>query len=116
MGLTYVDGLVRNNGHEASVRFLVDSGAQYTLLPSDIWKRLGLTARRRETFILGDGTPVERDISFCDIELPQGSGPTPVILGEPGDDALLGVVTLEILGLVLHPFSRTLQRLRSRLA
>jgi hypothetical protein len=32
-----------------------------------------------------------------------------VILGEPGDEPLLGVVTLEILGIVLHPFKRTLE-------
>ncbi len=35
-----------------------------------------------------------------------------MILGEPGDEALLGVVTLEIIGLVLHPFNRTLQPFR----
>jgi len=31
-----------------------------------------------------------------------------VILGEEGDEALLGVVTLEILGLVFNPFDLTL--------
>ncbi|WP_211230053.1 hypothetical protein [Desulfovirgula thermocuniculi] len=45
--------------------------------------------------------------------LPQGEAHTPVILGEPGDEALLGVVTLEILGLVLNPFNRTLQPMRA---
>ena len=39
-------------------------------------------------------------------------GHTPVILGEPGDEALLGMVTLGILGLVLNPFKRTLQPMR----
>ena len=39
-----------------------------------------------------------------------------MILGEPGDEALLGVVTLEILGLVLNPFNRTLQEMRMYLA
>ena len=43
---------------------------------------------------------------------PQGEGHTPVILGEEGDEALLGIVTLEILGLVLNPFNRTLQPMR----
>ena len=34
-------------------------------------------------------------------------------MGEPGDDqALLGAVTLENLGLVLNPFSRTLHPMR----
>jgi len=39
-----------------------------------------------------------------------------VILGEPGDEALLGVVTLEILGLVLRPFDRALRPARMLLA
>jgi len=39
-----------------------------------------------------------------------------VILGEPGDEALLGVMTLGILGLVLHPFKRTLEPMRMLLS
>jgi hypothetical protein len=35
-----------------------------------------------------------------------------VILGEAGDEALLGAVTLEILGLMLNPFDRTLTPMR----
>jgi len=65
---------------------------------------------------LADGVVIERQVSECRIELPQGDGHTSVILGEPGDEALLGVVTLEILGLVLNPFSRTLQPMRMMLA
>jgi hypothetical protein len=38
-----------------------------------------------------------------------------VILGEPGDEPLLGVITLEVLGLVLDPFKRTLQAMHLRL-
>ncbi|PIZ26181.1 MAG: aspartyl protease, partial [Chloroflexi bacterium CG_4_10_14_0_8_um_filter_57_5] len=49
-------------------------------------------------------------------KLPQGEGHTPVILGEPGDEPLLGVVTLEILGLTLNPFTRQLQPMRMLLA
>ena len=98
------------------MRFLVDSGAKYSLLPEAAWRAIGLQARRRLTFVLADGTPIERDVSECHITLPQGEGHTPVILGEAGDEALLGVVTLEILGLVLHPFNRTLQPARMLLA
>jgi hypothetical protein len=39
-----------------------------------------------------------------------------MILGEAGDEALMGAVTLEILGLVLHPFKRTLEPMRMMLA
>ena len=45
-----------------------------------------------------------------------GAFHTPVILGEAGDEALLGAVTLEIFGLILHPFSRTLEPMRAMLA
>ena len=67
-------------------------------------------------FALADGTLIDRDVSECHIALPQGDGHTPVILGEVGDEALLGVVTLEILGFVLNPFNRTLQPARLLLA
>ena len=117
MGLTYVEGLVTGpTGLSCRVEFLVDSGAKYSLLPSDDWRAIGLMPRRRLTFVLADGTQVERDVSECVIRLPQGEGTTPVILGEPGDEALLGAVTLEILGLVLHPFNRTLHPARMLLA
>jgi predicted aspartyl protease len=116
MGLTYIEGVVGGPSGTRLVRFLVDSGAKYSLLPADDWRAIGLTPRRRLTFVLADGTTIERDVSECHIALPQGEGHTPVILGEPGDEALLGVVTLEILGLVLHPFNRTLQPARMLLA
>ena len=68
------------------------------------------------SFSLADGTQVVRRISGCWLSLEQGEDHTPVILGEPGDEGLLGVVTLEILGLVLNPFSRTLHPMRAMLA
>ena len=117
MGLAYVEGVVTGpSGISRTVRFLVDSGAKYSLLPLEDWRALGLTARRRLTFVLADGTAIERDVSECYIQILQGEGHTPVILGEAGDEALLGVVTLEILALVLHPFNRTLQPARLLLA
>lgn len=63
-------------------------------------------------FSLADGTTVEREVSECYFVLPQGEAHSPVILGEPDDEALLGTVTLETLGLVLNPFKRTLQPMR----
>jgi predicted aspartyl protease len=113
MGVTYIEGIVTGaGGQRATVQFLVDSGATYTLLPHADWQAIGLTPKRVVSFTLADGTAVQRAVSECHIALPQGDGHTPVILGEPGDEALLGVVTLEILGLVLNPFTRALQPMR----
>jgi clan AA aspartic protease len=113
----HVEGTVTGSKRrKATVRFLVDSGAKYTLVPHRDWQRIGLKPKRTMTFVLADGTEVKRHVSECRISLPQGEGHTPVILGEPGDEALLGVVTLEELGLVLNPFNRTLQPMRMMLA
>jgi clan AA aspartic protease len=113
MGLTFIEGTVSGpNGKQTQVEFLVDSGNKYTLLPEASWRAIELSPKRRITFTLADETRIERNISECDISLPQGEGHTPVILGETGDEALLGVVTLEELGLVLNPFQRSLQPAR----
>jgi predicted aspartyl protease len=113
MGITYIDGTVTGpTGKQASVRFLVDSGATYSLLPQKDWTAIELSPKRSLSFSLADGTQIERKVSECLVTLPQGEGHSPVILGEAGDEALLGVVTLEILGLVFHPFNRTLQPMK----
>jgi predicted aspartyl protease len=117
MGLTYVEGVVAGPaGASRLVRFMVDSGAKYSLLPPADWRAIGLAPKRRVTFALADGTLIDRDVSECHITLPQGEAHTPVILGEDDDEALLGVVTLEILGFVLNPFNRTVQPARLLLA
>jgi len=117
MGITYVEGKVRGPaGKEESVRFLVDSGATYSLLPERVWQAIGLKPVREHSFTLADGSMTTRKVSECYIILPAGEAHTPVILGEPDDEALLGVVTLEILGLILDPFKRTLKPMRMLLA
>jgi predicted aspartyl protease len=94
---------------------MVDSGATYSVLPNRVWKAIGLSPTREQAFALADGTTISRGVSECLTILPQGEGHSPVALGEPGDEALLGVVTLENLGLVFNPFSRTLHPMRMRI-
>ncbi|MBM4046393.1 MAG: aspartyl protease [Planctomycetes bacterium] len=113
MGITYVEAEVKGaRGKRATVRFFVDSGVTYSLLPKKTWRRIGLRPKRRMSFTLADGTSVERAISEAYVALPQGEAHSPVILGEEGDEPLLGVVTLGNLGLVFNPFDRTLRPMR----
>jgi len=113
MGITYVEGRVKGpSGKEKTVNFLIDSGAKYSLVPKKVWKAIGLKPKRKMSFILADGTTVEREVSEAYIVLPQGEAHTPVILGKEKDEALLGVVTLEIFGLMFNPFERTLNPAR----
>lgn len=117
MGMVHVDVEVsRGDEPPLAVRCLVDSGAVYSVLPPDVWRPLGLTPQRRMEFVLVDGTTIERDVAHCFFRYEGVSAPSPVVLGEPGDEALLGAVTLECMGLVLDPFNRTLRPIRAKLA
>ena len=119
MGLTYVDGRVRATGSRQrarSVRFLVDSGAVYSVLRRPDWRALGLSPERELDFVLADGTTLTRGVSECTFELEGRKATSPVVLGESEDEALLGAVTLETLGLMLNPLSRTLQPMRMVMA
>ena len=113
MGITHVEATVTGpKGKKAKVRLLVDSGATYTVLPRKVWRAIGLSPKRAVSFSLADGTTIERRVGECHIVLAEGEAHTPVVLGEAGDGALLGVVTLEILGLLFNPFTRGLQPMR----
>lgn len=114
MGLVYVDGVVKHRGESVRVRLLVDSGATYTVLKRNVWERLGLKPLGEMEFVLADGTVVRRKVSEALLELPgYGGRHTPVVLGESEDENVLGVVTLEIFGLVLDPFKRELRPMRA---
>ncbi len=118
MGMTFIGATVTGpTGQQQEVQFLVDSGASYSLLPLGVWQALGLEPKRNVSFTLADGVTVSRNVSECHIALGGQEGHSPVILGEPDDDqALLGAVTLETLGLVLDPFNRRLRAMKLRLA
>lgn len=116
MGLTFVEATVTGpTGQSRQLKLMIDSGAAYSLLPTKVWKALKLKPMETLTFTLADGTDIERDISECRVALNGVERHTPVILGKPGDEPLLGAITLEILGFVLDPFKRTLQPMKLRL-
>ena len=119
MGLSYVEGRVRapnRRGKGRSVRFLVDSGAVYSVLRRTDWRALGLKPERDLEFVLADGSTLTRGVSECVFDIEGQRATSPVVLGESEDEALLGAVTLETLGLMLNPLSRTLLPMRLMLA
>ena len=109
MGLTHVQGTVRRpdgRGAAVRVRFLVDTGALYTVLPERVWRRLGLKPASTAEFGLADGTAIVRAVSEARFEIARRSATSPVVLGERDDAPLLGAVTLETLGLMVNPLTR----------
>ncbi len=115
MGITSVILTVREHRKSeksADVEFLVDSGAVYSLVPGKILDEIGIEPYKEMSFSLADGTSIKRKISSAYFEYQGKGGPAPVVYGEEGDTALLGATTLESIGLVLNPFTRTLHPMR----
>jgi aspartyl protease family protein len=119
LGMTFIASTVRRpdrRGRGVRVRLVVDSGAVYSVLPEPAWKRLRLRRTRRAQFSLADGTVIERGVSRCTFEIAGVSETSPVVLGGPRDAPLLGMVTLEALGLMLNPLTRELLPMKLLLA
>lgn len=112
MGLTHIDLKVANPARprrEVKVRFLVDSGAAYSVVPATVLCRLGIKPSSKWVFILADGTSIERKLGNALFRMNGEEGASPVVFGEEGDSILLGVVSLEALGLILDPIKRELR-------
>jgi predicted aspartyl protease len=105
MGLTHaIINVKRDHAHTGSVdvKFLIDSGAVYSVVPLATLKKLGIKPYRLMQFIFADGTQISRNVSDAYFEW----------RGEAKDEPLLGSTALESLGLVLDPFKRELYPMR----
>lgn len=100
----------------AELDMVVDSGAIYSVVPRGVLRRIGVAPRETQTFGLAHGETVRRQIGDVRYEIGARSGAAPVIFGRRGDASLLGVVTLEALGLRLDPLRRELRPLRLMIA
>jgi predicted aspartyl protease len=114
MGLTHVRARIANPARpsrSASIKFRVDSGAVYSLVPATTLRRLGIRPHSSRTFLLADGTENTREMGDAVFRIDRQQGASPVIFGEPDDAALLGTVSLKSLGLLLDPMKRILRPL-----
>jgi predicted aspartyl protease len=98
------------------VRFIVDSGATYSVVPRLILRGLGIEPHTEQKFYLANGEQIIRQKGTALFRLGERRGGADVIFGEEGDVELLGVLTLESLGLALDPLRRELKNLRLMLA
>ena len=90
------------------VEAMVDSGATYTVLPTSILERLGVTPHEWRPFVLADGSRVERGFGRTWMRLGGKQDVSPVVFWDEHSLPLLGAVTLEIFGLGIDPVNRRL--------
>ena len=118
MGTTEVRLKVKNLKNPSKVfegKFLVDSGATYTIVPEEILKKLGIKPEGKEEFFLADGRSISRKVGNALYEYRGTRRAAPILFGEKDDSLLLGTFTLEALGLTLDPFKRKLYKALLRL-
>lgn len=111
MGITYVQVEVANVAlpeRREALDFLVDSGATYSVVPSAVLARLEIQPLSEQVFRLANGERISRKKGGALFRYGERVGVADVVFGEEGDAVLLGALTLESLGLALHPLRREL--------
>lgn len=93
---------IENPKLSRELELLADTGAIYTVLPSSLLEELSIRAIGRRKFKLANNEVIERDIGLIGIEVEDRFTYTIVVFGEE-DVYLLGVTTLEELGLEVDP-------------
>jgi len=114
MGLTVLELEVENPANPEiteNVEFLIDSGAVYSVVLAPILEKLGIRSLTEQEFRLADGSKITRKKGVALFKYGERIGGADVIFGQEGDSILLGMFTLEALGLALDPLRRELKPL-----
>ncbi|MBS7611059.1 Retroviral aspartyl protease [Candidatus Bathyarchaeota archaeon] len=93
---------VENLENSMEVTLLADTGAIYTVLPESLLKSLGVKSIGRRRFRLANNQILEKEIGIIGIEVNGLKTHTIAVFGDE-NVYLLGVVTLEELGLEVDP-------------
>ncbi|QOJ79168.1 aspartyl protease family protein [Infirmifilum lucidum] len=84
------------------VVFLADTGAYYTVLPSELAESLSIKPMARAELLLADKRVVEAQLSYAYIKVGEREGVLPVaIMDVP--EPVLGVTAMEGLGIKVDP-------------
>ena len=112
MGVTTLTVEVASNAAPdvtESLEFIVDSGAVFSVVPTEVLRRLGIQPLRQQTFQLANNARIVRWKGGALFRFREYTGFAEVIFGEEGDATLLGAHTLEAFGLGLDPIKRELR-------
>lgn len=91
---------------------LVDTRALYSIVPAKLLRELGIEPREKQTFELADGRTIERAVGEARFHYDGRNAASPVIFGEEDDAGVLGVVTLEAMGLEVDPVRKQIRPTR----
>jgi predicted aspartyl protease len=113
MGQFYVDCEVTNISHpkkSAKIsHLLVDTGSEYTWLPEDVLKLIGIKVEKKDVpFLMANGKTITRRVGFAILVVESFRTVDEVVFAEPGDLRLLGSRTMEGFGAMVDPRQKRL--------
>ena len=102
MGHVWVDAKLINpiTGRGIEIKALVDTGATFTVIPKHIYEELELRTVGKRRVRTASGY-VDMDESFALMEVGNKRGVSPVLVSNELNEVLIGVITLEALGLIV---------------
>ena len=105
VGLTKVKVIVKNteSGKSREVELVVDTGSIFTWISRRVLEEIGIKPRWIKKFKTIDGRVIERATGIAIIAYENYEGVIEVVFAEEGDAEVLGVTTLETLGLEVDP-------------
>jgi aspartyl protease family protein len=95
-------------GH-VDVEMVADTGATLTTVPETVADEIGLVRTGRATVKLADGSHRTVDSAVAEVEIRGDRAPVRVFIGPASQVALLGLTSLETLGLKVNPVERRLE-------
>ena len=113
MGVFYVDCSIANMAERqrtASIQqLLVDTGSEYTWLPSQILADIGVRIEKPgQHFVMAKGKVITRDIGYAILKVNGFETVDEIVFGQQGDLNLLGARTLEGFGAVIDATKKQL--------
>jgi len=102
------------SGEQTLTEILVDTGATYSVLPPEVVEEVGAMKASFTTDVeLGDGRRVKAAVYLASASIDGREGPV-IILSFEGAKEVIGVQTLESLGLKLDPTTGKLEVTRPK--
>ncbi len=118
MGHTYVKTTLfdKEKKNLKEVELLVDTGSTYSWVKRGTLQQLSITPVKPRNFQTIEGKIISREIGEAIMQYDGESATTIVVFGEEGDKEVLGVVTMEELGLEVDPTTQKLKKSKALLA
>ena len=113
MGATYVNVTVRHPAQPERAwegKFLADTGASHSIVPRRQLEAVGVMPRGRRVFEMADGRLIEFELGQAVLSFMGEDSPGPVLFGADDAEPVLGLITMQEVGVKVDPVNHCLER------